>query len=115
LLVSSDAAVDCNLQTKLISQFIVISFIQIYMGKQPYRSLNVTFDRNVGFILDRVSASDAGTYRCKAEERAYYYSSYSYYDSRLRVLGLDYLKFSLDVSKYFTDRRVCHCVVLGCQ
>jgi hypothetical protein len=64
----------------------------------------VTFDPNVGFILDPVAAIDTGTFRCKAIDGGLSNSTYPYYyDRSIRWLGADFIKFSLDVSKYFTE------------
>jgi hypothetical protein len=84
--------------------FFVISLIQIYVGKQPYLNQTVTFDPKVGFILDPVTALDSGTFRCKGMDVGdLYNSSYLFYGRSLRWLGPDFMTFTLDVSKYFTE------------
>ena len=65
------------------------------MGKEPNRNQNVTFDPNVGFILDPVTALDSGTYRCKGVNEIDRYLGYG--------RDWDWLIFTLDVSKYFTE------------
>ena len=94
-----------NFQIILVSQlFFVISLIQIYVGKQPYRNQTVTFDPKVGFILDPVTTLDTGTFKCKGLDVEYLYRpSYPYYGRSLRWLGPDFMEFTLDVSKYFTE------------
>jgi hypothetical protein len=74
------------------------------VGKQPYRNQTVTFDPKVGFILDPVTALDNGTFRCKGVDvRDLYRSSYYLYGTRSRWLDPDIMKFTLDISKYFTE------------
>jgi hypothetical protein len=72
----------------------------------------VTFDPKVGFILDPVTVLDAGTFRCKgANVRGVYNSSYLYYGRSLSWGDPEFMKFTLDVSKYFTEQT---CMSLCC-
>jgi len=74
------------------------------VGKQPYRNQTVTFDPKVGFILDPVTTLDTGTFSCKGiNVGELYNSSYLFYGTSLKWLGPDFMKFTLDVSKYFTE------------
>jgi hypothetical protein len=63
----------------------------------------VTFDPKVGFILEPVTTLDTGTFSCKGINVGELYSSPYYYSRSLKWLGPDFMKFTLDVSKYFTE------------
>jgi hypothetical protein len=81
--------------------------IQIYLGKQPHRNQTVTYDPKVGFILDPVNEEDTGYFRCKGTNKRHYYNSrLSYDEMEMRLGDLDTIKFTLDVSKYFTNCRL---------
>jgi hypothetical protein len=65
------------------------------------------FDPDVGFILDPVTTLDIDTFRCKGIDVQDLYNSSSFaYDRRFRWSDPDFLKFTLDVSKYLIEIHV---------
>lgn len=86
--------------------FIVTFLIQIYLGKQPRRNQTVTYDPKVGFILDPVTEEDTSFFRCKGTKKRHSYNSLPrYYETEMELEDSESIKFTLDVSKYFTNCR----------
>jgi hypothetical protein len=86
--------------------FIVTFLIQIYLGKQPRRNQTVTYDPKVGFILDPVTEEDTDTFRCRGTNRMNSYNSrFPYREIETELGDSESIKFTLDVSKYFTNCR----------
>lgn len=79
---------------------------QVYLGKQPHRNQTVTYDPKLGFILDPVTEEDTNFFRCKGTNRRQSYNSMLPYSEMEMGLGdSELIKFTLDVSKYFTNCR----------